>query len=515
MEFINPYSIPAIAALLLKLMLLWVVKVMPLRTTEARMFLAFLAVLALHNFSEIMVFNYSGPRDGIIPLRSGLLYFTMSVVAMAVLVHLMLVRLKTSTGWNVALEHWKLLYVPAGAVLFLLWTSDYMIRGFVPYGFSYTRVPGPLYGWFELYALVYLSAAIAILGTATWYSANRSQRRKNVITALGMAPIITMPIAVIVLQKADLNVFNLPLWFALGLTFFLMVMAYAIYEHRLFDVFFHLPGTRLHGRHTRFHQDIKSFLTELDRLPQLSVEEALNKLASTLKCSVALVGPGRATVAAEPLSAATNRLRFDHLAANQLESIDEIVLTKELRNERPDIYTTLSEANCAAVLPFRPFKTTSAGWLLLGGAQNAPDELPIDFAMVESLFHRMGDLFLDNIVREREQVAMLQQELEHQKAVNEQLEARVAQKDNTIKTLYNQYAAHGAGTAASVSLEELTAGLEKKVICETLAELKGNVSATAKSLGLTRQTLYARMESYGIDSSKWRTRRRKGRATSG
>lgn len=510
MELINIYSIPAVTALLLKLMLLWVVKVMPMRTAEARVFLAFLAVLALHNFSEIMVFNYSGPQDGIIPLRSGLLYFTMSVVAMAVLVHLMLIRLKTSTGWNIPLGYWKLLYVPAGVVLFLLWTSDDMIRGFVPYGFSYTRVPGPLYGWFEFYALAYLSAAIALLGAAAWYSASRSQRRKNIITALGMAPIIAMPIAVIVLQKAGLNLFNLPLWFALGLTFFLMVMAYAIYEHRLFDVFFHVPGTRLHGRHTRFHQDIKSFLTELDRLPQLSVEEALNKLASTLKCSVALVGPGRATVAAEPLSANPNRLKVDQLATNDLGRIDEIVLTKELRNERPDIYATLSEANCAAVLPFRPFRSTSAGWLLLGGAQNAPDELPIDFEMVESLFHRMGDLFLDNIVREREQLDVLHRELDHQKAVNEQLAARVAQKENTIRTLYNQYASHGTG----VSLEELTSGLEKKVICDTLAQLHGNVSATAKSLGLTRQTLYAKMENYGIDSSRWRTGRRKGRSTS-
>lgn len=511
MEFINPYSIPAIAALVLKLMLLGVVKVMPLRTSEARVFLAFLAVLALHNFSEIMVFNYSGFREGIIQLRSGFLYFTMSVAAMAVLVHLMLIRLKTSTGWNIPLEHWKLLYVPAGAVLFMLWASDDMIRGFVPYEFSYTRVPGPLYVWFEIYALAYLSISMVILAAAVWFSVNRVQKRKNIITALGMAPIIIMPIVVIVLQKAGVYAFNLPLWFALALTFFLAVMAYAIYEHRLFDVFFHLPGTRLNRRRTGFHQRIRDFLAELDRLPHISVEEALSRLAATLQCGVALVGPGREPVEAEPVSGNASHLRCDRLTAAELERINDIVLTKETRKEQPDVYSTLSGANCAAVIPFRPFKETSAGWLLLGGRKDAPDDLPVDFAAVESLFDRMGDLFLDHMLREREQLDKLQNELTYQMAANEYLEARLAQKENTIDTLYSRYAAQVADSAPGARLEDLTAGLEKKMICETLARLNGNVSATAKSLGLTRQTLYAKMDNYGIDSKKWRKSRGKSR----
>lgn len=507
MEFINPYSIPAIAALALKLVLLWVVNIMPLRTAEARVFLAFLAVLALHNFAEIMVFNYSGPQDGIIPLRSGLLYFTMSVVAMAVLVHLMLIRLKTSTGWNVPLRHWKLLYVPAGVVLFMLWTSNDMIRGFVQYGFAYTRVPGPLYGWFEASALAYLTGSMLLLGIAAVFSTSRAQRRKNVIAAFGMAPIIVMPIVVIVLQRAGLNVFNLPMWFALALTFFLAVMAYAIYEHRLFDVFFHLPGTRLHSRRTSFHKGIRDLIAELDNLPPMSVEETLNRLATTLRCSVALVGRGREPLDARPLSGGAEHLELDKLQRGELERIDDIVLTKEARNDQPALYSMLSGANCAAVIPFRPFKETSAGWLLLGGGKAGPDELPIDFATVESLFDRMGDLFLDHIVREREALHQVQRELDAQAAVNERLRNELARKDDTIDSLYDQIAAPGNGSAPAATLDELTAGLERKMICSTLAQLKGNVSATAKALGITRQTLYAKMDNYGIDSKKWRKRR--------
>lgn len=515
----NPYSIPAIIALVLKFLLLGATSVMPLRNSEAKVFLAFLFVLALHNAAEIMGLNYSGPKGGMIDLRSGILFFTMSIIAMAILLHLMLIRLRESTGWNVAVEDWRcwlLLYAPAAGVLLLLWMSNSMIQGFVPQGFSYTRVPGPQYHWFELYALVYLVASIGILVVSTLASRNRVSKRKNIIILAGMTPIITMPIAVILLQKYGVSTFNLPLWFPLGVTFFLVVAAYAIHEHRLFNVFFHLPGTRMRRRRTIFHQGIKHFVAEMDRLPDLSVEQALDKLAKALKCSVAIVGAGRSPVEAGPGLSSVHHLRTEKLERDKLKDIDHIVVTRELRREDPESYSALSRANCAAVIPFRPFRGTSAGWLLLGGGERAPDELPVDFALVESLFDRMGDLFLENIIREREALSGLEQELEHQRAENDRLATELKRKEDAIDALYNDYAtAYSTPGAAGVNLDELTAGLEKKVITDTLASLKGNVSATAKTLGLTRQTLYAKMDSYGIDSDRWRQKRGRRRKQQG
>lgn len=507
---LNPYCLPALFALGLKILLLAATRVSPLRDRESRVFLAFLFILALHNVAEIMALNYSGPKVGIIPLESGYLYFTMGTIAMALLLHLMLVRLNTTTGWNVpveALKRW--LYVPMVAVIAMLWGTHSMIKGFVPHGFSYTRVPGPLYIWFELYALVYLLVSFCLLCLSTVYSSNGTHRRKNVLTLIGMAPMIILPIVVIVLQSVDINSFTAPLWFPLAMTFFLVVTAYAIYEHRLFNILFYLPGTPLHRRRTAFHQRIKSFISELDRLPSMSVEEALSRLAATLKCNVALVGAGREPLEAEPLSAEVGHLDFEHLTEGRLKSIDEIVLTKELKQRDPQVYSALSGANCAAVIPFRPFNGMSAGWLLLGGRKQAPDELPMDFTMVESLFDRMGDLFLDNMVREREQLNALQTEVGHLASANENLKAELQRKQNAIDALYGQVAGATSGACGAVTLDELTSGLERKVICDTLARTKGNVSATAKSLGLTRQTLYSRMENYGIDTKQWRKRQRK------
>lgn len=512
MEYFNYYSLPAVAALILKLLLLAATRVMPLRSTETNIFLAFLFTLALHNVAEIMMFNYSGPQEGIIPIRSGFLYFTMSIVAIAILFHLMLVRLRNSTSWNVPVGLLKkLLYIPATMLLLALWMTDDMVRGFIPHAYSYTRVPGDLYIFFETYAIGYLVASISILSVAAVFSTNLVHRRKNVITLLGMLPMTALPIVVIVLQKYSINMFNLLMWFPLALTFFLIITAYAIYEHRLFNIFFHLPGTRLHRRHTAFHRRITDFLSELDKLPSISIEEALNKLATTLKCNVALVGAGKGALQAQPASSISSPLNMNRLQNGELDRIDEIVVTKELKRQDPEIHSALSGANCAAVIPFRPFKDTSAGWLLLGGARNAPDELPIDFSVVESLFDRMGDLFLENIVREREELEQLQNRLDQQLFVNKQLNTELNRKQGMIDALYSDHASTFDASSPGISLDAITTGLEKKLITETLATLKGNVSATAKTLGLTRQTLYAKMESYGIESDKWRERSKKSK----
>ena len=46
----------------------------------------------------------------------------------------------------------------------------------------------------------------------------------------------------------------------------------------------------------------------------------------------------------------------------------------------------------------------------------------------------------------------------------------------------------------SYNLEEV----EKTVILKTIEQHKGNISQAAKELGLTRASLYRRMEKYGI-----------------
>jgi DNA-binding NtrC family response regulator len=47
-------------------------------------------------------------------------------------------------------------------------------------------------------------------------------------------------------------------------------------------------------------------------------------------------------------------------------------------------------------------------------------------------------------------------------------------------------------------VKEVTEKLEKTVISSRLAEMAGNRTATAESLGISRKTLFNKMRQYGI-----------------
>jgi DNA-binding NtrC family response regulator len=62
-------------------------------------------------------------------------------------------------------------------------------------------------------------------------------------------------------------------------------------------------------------------------------------------------------------------------------------------------------------------------------------------------------------------------------------------------------AAAGAGAAAGLTAME---ALERDEIRRTLAARGGNVTATAKALGLAKSTVYAKLKRYGIDHGRTR-----------
>lgn len=495
MESFNLYSIPAVIALLLKIGLLAATRISPIRTAESKIFLVLLFVLGLHNISEIMGFNYSGPKTGVISLTAGFLYYTFSIIAIAVVCHLMLIRLYITTNWHLPISNlipW--IYIPMVIVLYMLWFTDDLIRGFMASGFSYTRVPGSLYPWFEMYAMGYLSFAFVTLVVATIFSNSKYNRKKNVITLCGITPVLLMPVIVIGLQSYGIQAFSLPLWFALALSLFLIITAYAIYEHRLFDILVHLPWTKIYQRRTEFHNQIKAFISEVDKLPVFNIEEILSRLSKILNCGVAIVG-----IAKEPLISeySESTLKLDDVPSSSFSEITDIVVTKEIEKTDSKIYLTLSSINCAAVIPFKPFEGKVQGWFLLSGKSDQPDTLPIDFAVVETLFDRMGSVFLEAIVKEREEVEQLRLALQQEKAKTLELSEELqTTKEALGAALGNtQVMVEGDWPNEKKKINQL---LEKQAIEAALEELKGNMTATAQKLGMSRQSLYTKIQTYGI-----------------
>ena len=52
----------------------------------------------------------------------------------------------------------------------------------------------------------------------------------------------------------------------------------------------------------------------------------------------------------------------------------------------------------AAVVPFYPHSQSASGWMLLGDAFSEQVYTPLDFKMVEQLFDKMAELFLDKLL---------------------------------------------------------------------------------------------------------------------
>jgi two-component system NtrC family response regulator len=57
---------------------------------------------------------------------------------------------------------------------------------------------------------------------------------------------------------------------------------------------------------------------------------------------------------------------------------------------------------------------------------------------------------------------------------------------------------NGSATAGGSSLKEAREGLEKQILANTLRENDGNISKTARALGISRPTLYYLMSRYGL-----------------
>ena len=60
---------------------------------------------------------------------------------------------------------------------------------------------------------------------------------------------------------------------------------------------------------------------------------------------------------------------------------------------------------------------------------------------------------------------------------------------------------HNASTQSN-SLKELKDGIEKEHYEKMLEECDGNVTSTAKSLGISRSTIYRKMKDHGIKRKK-------------
>ena len=399
---ISAYAMPALIALLLKGVIYIYARQSGLRNTQTRLYLCFLITLSIQNVAEILAFSAIGHDTNIDP--AGKLYFAAGILAIALLLHLSLVLALDWQRQPDLNRYTPVFYVPAVILELLLLFGDSLVIGFEPMSYSYTRIPGSLYYLFELYVLLYLVTTISVLIYGGLQQSTPIKRLKAKIMLSGLVPLLLLVIGIIIYQHYGMRDFNTTVTVPIAFTLFLIVTAYAIHHHRLFDILFYIPWSKVRKRKTAFYHRIHQMIAEIADLN--SVNDIIERLADTLHCPVALLSGNRAV-----LAASDNAKHMSQIPRVDLEQLDHIVVAQEIENAMPRIYQDMKQHHVAAIVPFYPHSQHTSGWLLLGDSFNDTVYTPLDFRLIEELFDKMGDLFLDKQLLMRTQLSKSRREL--------------------------------------------------------------------------------------------------------
>jgi DNA-binding PucR family transcriptional regulator len=198
----------------------------------------------------------------------------------------------------------------------------------------------------------------------------------------------------------------------------------------------------------------------------------------------------------------------------------------------PRTHALMKQHGVAAIVPFYPHSQTASSWMLLGEAFSEEVYTPRDFRMVEQLFAKLSDLFLDKLIIMRTQLANAQRQARalDQRLLKTEENLAVLQKENrdlreqntrlmTESTarvrasvlghagvddgVHRGAAEPGSQSVAmNKTLDEYVTGFEAQIIRQTLERCDGNKSKAARRLGLRPNTLHYKLERYGISAGK-------------
>jgi len=422
-------EIPSLVALFFKLILLGYAAHSGSKNHVTRIFLVLLILFSAVNIIELGGMHYYYPH-GLIPIveKFGFAYFAMFIPVIAVILHLSLTLSFDSSSQSKWRPYFWLLYLPAIPLEYLLLFSDKLVAGFEPFRDSIQRSRGPLYFLFETYAIVYLLASFVNL----LYGARSSRpsalaRTRNRLWLTALLPIVFIFVYLIIASAVGWPKFTTTFYLPIGITFFLCITTYAIHEHRLFDIEFYIPWSKVRKRKTAFYDRIRAMIAEVADLA--SVNQAVERLSDTLRCPVALVGGPKAVLAA---AGAPNMAA---MPTEHLRRLDHIVVANEVVDRMPQLHNIMKQHGVAAVVPFYPHSQNAASWLLLGESFSEQVYSRLDFRMVEQLFDKMADLFLDKLLAMRTQLADAHRQIHTLEFRLQGMETNVATLQSKIEVL--------------------------------------------------------------------------------
>lgn len=410
--------VPASIALAFKAGILAYAQRSPIRNSETRLFLYFLIAMSLQNIAELGVF--SGLQQGQPSVFSGKFFYSSSIIALAILFHLAL-----SLSMDLTRKNQRLLwfvYIYAVLLEVLLFSTKWLIEGVTPIQYTVTRIPGPLYALFEIYAIGLACALIGLLYYGARYQQSPTRRSKAATMLLALIPLTVLIISVLVLLHFEIHWINGTLTSPIAITYFLLVTAFAIYRHRMFDIHLFYPWSK-------FRKLLKAITV------QRSADKVLNGLSEVLQCPTALIWAG------SPLLATNiNSSNLAMFPKTNLKKHDRVLIADEIEKTYPETFILMKRHGAAAMMPFNPSSRSSYMWLLLGERSNNSENIKIDYLHIEQLFEDMADMFLDQLLTKRIQSNETYSHLQELTNKHTDLANRVArlESDNRVLRETNQ-----------------------------------------------------------------------------
>jgi DNA-binding protein Fis len=405
-------AIPALIALLFKIVLFVYAWYSPRRDVTTRLFVTLLGLLTIHNLIEVFGFNHFAAHGIDYTMeRYGYTYFATAILYTAVILH---VSLRISIdNWDRIRRVVPLIYLPVLILEGLLLGTNKLVAGFQLFqDYSILRVPGPLYVLFEVYMLLYALAGLVYLV----YGARSSRpsvinRVRNRLWLIALVPFVLLHVYLIVANHFGLAKISSTVSVPIALTFVLIVTTYATHQYRLFDIEFFIPWSKVRKRKTAFYRRIQAAIAEIADLP--SVREILDYLAKALHCQVALIGGPRPLVALVDgqESSLSSQMALSQFPREALQRVNHIVVANEIADKLPELHALMKQHKVGAIVPFNSHSATSAHWMLLGEHFSDHVYTPLDFRVVETLFDKLAERFTDNLLLLRSQLADANDEL--------------------------------------------------------------------------------------------------------
>ena len=388
-------SIPALIALIVKVVLLIYSVRAPNKNAIGYLYLSLLVILALVNLVEFLSLNYYS-EYGLTPFAQylGFGYIAFIILAFGIFFHLCLSIGVDDPSLPVRPWLMVLLYIPAAALEYLLLFTDKLVLGFKPFHNTVLRDPGPWYLGFETFTMscIFIGFVILIYGARSTRPALARMRSR--LWLLGVAPVSFLSGYLIVGNHFGWAKLTSTIYIPIAWTFLLLVTTYATHEHprpggfyrflyHLFDIEAFLPWSKLRRNKTALYKRIQSTIDELTKLR--SGEEIVQRVSETLDCPVALIAGSQS--APITLGNATGMALFPQ---DQLRQIDQILVVHEIARRLPETHALMRQHRIALIVPFHCHSPTAASWMLLGEPFSERIYTPLDFRLVEQLFDRIG-----------------------------------------------------------------------------------------------------------------------------